>query len=270
MVAASASGRPLGAAGDLRARGAAGLSPGITLLEILLALALVALILSGAALGISAISSSNLRHSAGRVGAVVSSLSHNAVIKGRPMRLAFDLGSQGFRAEVMAEDDDRAPAYLAAGKRQSGEEPAPEEEAEEPEEAEAKAPAVPGLTLGITDMLKPPAYGRPKPRWEPVEGAKLEPLPSGIKFAALYTPQQAEPFTEGVGYIYFWPSGQTEHALIYLSFADAPEDDPDQFFSVLVDPMTGRAKVIPGRYELPSDLRDFDQPEEVEEEDEDL
>jgi general secretion pathway protein H len=246
------------------------MSAGLTLMEILLALALVALVLTGAALGVSAISSSNLRHSAGRIGAVISALAHDAVIKGRPMRLAFDLGGQGFRAEVMAEDEDRAPAYLATGKRQSGEESAEEEEEErEPEEPEAKPPA-PGLTLGITDMIKPPVYGRPKPRWEPAGGGKLEPLPAGIKFAALYTPQQTEPFTEGVGYIYFWPSGQTEHALVYLSFADAPEDDPDQFFSVLVDPLTGRAKVIPGRYELPADLRDFDQPEEVEEEDEDL
>jgi hypothetical protein len=36
----------------------------------------------------------------------------------------------------------------------------------------------------------------------------------------------------------------------------------------LVDPTTGRAKVLKERYEFPTDLREFDAPEDEEEEDE--
>jgi general secretion pathway protein H len=236
--------------------------PGITLFEILITLALIGLLMGGVALGVQSISTMALRTSSSKIAALISFMSHEAIVKGRPMRLSVDLGSNTYRAETMAQTDDRASIYLQnVKKRDVGDSPdQPDEEKEK-----TKTPS-----YGLSDMIKPPLPSRPKPAWEPmnVPGMKLDPLDESVKFAAIYTPQQTQPFTEGQGYLYFWPSGQTEHALLHLSLKDAKEEETDKFFSILVDPTTGRAKVLKERYEFPPDLREFDAPEEEEEEDE--
>jgi general secretion pathway protein H len=231
--------------------------PGVTLFEILIALALIGLLMGGAVLGVQSIGTIALRSSTSKIAALISFMSHEAIVKGKPMRLVVDLGSNTYRAEVMADVDDRAAMYLQnTTKRDQNDDP------DQPKEEKKK------LSLGFGDFLKPHAPSRPKPAWEPMvaEGIRIEPLDSSVKFAAIYTPQQTQPFTEGQGYLYFWPSGQTEHALLHISTLDATEEDTSQFFSILVNPTTGHAKVIKERYEFPNDLRDFDEPEESEEE----
>ena len=233
--------------------------PGITLFEILIALALIGLLMGGVALGVQSISTIALRSSSSKIAALISFMSHEAIVKGRPMRLVLDLGSNTYRAETMSATEDRAALYLQSVKKvgQGADPDAPQEETKK-------------ASFGFGDLLKQPLPSRPKPAWEPMvaKGMKLEPLDASVKFAAIYTPQQTQPFTEGQGYLYFWPSGQTEHALLHLSLVDAKEEEKDKFFSILVDPTTGRAKVLKERYEFPTDLREFDAPEDEEEEDE--
>ena len=234
--------------------------PGVTLFEILITLALIGLVMGGVALGVQSISTIALRSSTSKIAALISFMSHEAIVKGRPMRLVIDLGSNTYRAEAMSVTEDRAALYLqAVNKVEQGADP------DAPKEETKKAPS-----FGVGDLMKQPIPSRPKPAWEPMvaQGMKLEPIDAAVKFSAIYTPQQTQPFTEGQGYLYFWPSGQTEHALLHLSLVDAKEEETDKFFSILVDPTTGRAKVIKQRYEFPNDLREFDAPEDEEEEDE--
>lgn len=254
-------------------RAFAGSLPGVTLFEILIAVALLGLMLGAIVTGVQAYATIGLRSSSSKLGALISYLAHEAVIKGRPMRLVIDLGSNTYRAEMMADTGDRSAVYLAdVEKRKQGENP---DEPDEEEQIELNPPTTPAGTaanFGMLDLLKPAVSSRAKPAWEPLDakGLKLEPLAENVKFSAIYTPQQEQPFTEGQGYLYFWPTGQTEHALIHLSLTDAEEDEPGKFFSIIVDPTTGRAKIEKGRYEFPSDLREFDKPGEEEEEDDDL
>jgi general secretion pathway protein H len=246
-----------------RSVGFGGSLPGVTLFEILIAVALIGLLMGGAVMGVQSIGTIALRSSTSKMAALISFMSHEAIIKGRPMRLVIDLGTNTYRAETMARSDDRAVIYLQdVNKREQGANP------DQVEEEETKKST--GLGLGDFLQARPPS--RPKPAWEPmvVEGMNLEPLDSSVKFAAIYTPQQTQPFTEGQGYLYFWPSGQTEHALIHLSTLDATEEETSKFFSIVVNPTTGRAVVHKERYEFPNDLRDFDEPEESEEEEDDF
>lgn len=240
-----------------------GMLPGLTLIEILMVMALVGLLLGGVVVGVSAISQTGLRSSSARVAAAVSFLSHQAVIKGRPMRLVFELGQGTWRAESLAEAS--GPTFLIATEKQGeGEDGAPKDEEEKSGKYESKFGPV-TQNLAAT-LLLPNAGGRPKPAWEPLPGKalRLDPLPEGLVFSALYTPHQTEPFVQGPAYLYFWPSGQTEHALLHISYKDAAEDQTDRFFSITIDPVTGRAKVSQGRAELPGNLTDFDAPEESE------
>ena len=245
-----------------------GMQPGMTMIEILIALALIGLLMGGVVVGVGAISQTNLRTAATRTGAAISFLAHEAVIKGRPTRLVLDLGQNTWRAEVLAETDERAPSLLLSKEKQSvGEDGTPKDEEEKkPSKLQSQFG---GASQDLANSLLGQVKGRPKPAWEPIPGKSLriEPLSGEVIFSAVYTPHQTEPFTQGPGYLYFWPSGQTEHALVHISYKNATEDDQDQFFSVLVDPITGHAKVTNGRAELPASLTEFDAADESEAED---
>jgi general secretion pathway protein H len=234
-----------------------GMSPGITLVEILIAIALLGLVMGGIAVGAGAFRGVALRNASSRVAALVSFASHESIIKGRPLRIAIDLGAQGYRLEAMVEQGDKAASYLKASEKESSR-----------DESERDEPFKSGISLGVADMIQPPPMLRPKPQWQPLEDAsiKVEPLPKDLVFASMFTSQLADPLAEGTGYLYFWPNGQSERALLWLSFAGAEDEDNDAFYSILVEPLSGKAVVKQGKAELPRNLEDFDEPEEVEEE----
>ena len=61
----------------------------------------------------------------------------------------------------------------------------------------------------------------------------------------VYTPRMADPITHGRAYIYFFPLGQTEPAIVHLS-------DPARqtIYSLVVHPITGRVRIV-GEYVQP-------------------
>jgi general secretion pathway protein H len=59
------------------------------------------------------------------------------------------------------------------------------------------------------------------------------------------TQHDEEPRTRGHAYLYFWPGGQTEHAVIHLGRAD------DDGLSISVSALTGRARLAKGQASLP-------------------
>src|SRR5262249_7679548 len=68
------------------------------------------------------------------------------------------------------------------------------------------------------------------------------------KLFDIYTPRQREPYTSGKAYLYFFPDGHTERAVIRIN-------DGDEFYSLIVHPLTGKGEVKAGKYDIP---RDFD------------
>ena len=63
-----------------------------------------------------------------------------------------------------------------------------------------------------------------------------------------YTPRQREPYTKGRAYLYFFPDGHTERAIVRLN-------DGDDFYSLVVHPLTGRVEVHVGQGRHPARLR---------------
>ncbi|HEY5451516.1 MAG TPA: hypothetical protein VIQ54_22330, partial [Polyangia bacterium] len=59
------------------------------------------------------------------------------------------------------------------------------------------------------------------------------------KVRSVYTPRVTEPLTSGRAYVYFFPLGQTEPAIITLT---DPESD-DTIYSLVVHPITGRVRI---------------------------
>ena len=74
----------------------------------------------------------------------------------------------------------------------------------------------------------------------PLKPRRLE----GVQLATVWTGHQEEAYAKGRAYLYFRPSGITEHARIVL---EAGDDD----YTIEVSPLSGRVKVRTGRDERP-------------------
>ena len=85
---------------------------------------------------------------------------------------------------------------------------------------------------------------------DPAQGRELG---RDIRFVQVQTEHDAEPRVEGRAYLYFWPGGGTERASIQIT---RPGDLDG--LTILVDALTGRARLRRGRIELEEARRDVD------------
>jgi general secretion pathway protein H len=83
-------------------------------------------------------------------------------------------------------------------------------------------------------------------------------LGMGIAYRLVQTEHDSKPRDKGRAYLYFWPGGGTERAVIQLQ-----QKNGDTVLSVLVSPLTGRAQIKRGKfdYEEPRTEDDFGQRE---------
>jgi general secretion pathway protein H len=68
----------------------------------------------------------------------------------------------------------------------------------------------------------------------------------------VFTPRQREPYRKGRAYLYFFPDGHTERAIVRLH-------DGDDFYSLVVHPLTGRVEVMSGKVDIPRDFGERDE-----------
>jgi general secretion pathway protein H len=177
-----------------------------------------------------------LRAAAGLVVTGVRLAVTRANTTGRPVRLVFDFDGNRL---VLEETAGRMLRVKDTGDKQksegasAGADPATELEKESLEYAES--------------IVKGPRA--PRARFTPVPlGANAEAegreLGAGIRYRQVHTEHDDEPRTKGRAYLYFWPGGGTERAVIQLGRGE------EDVLSVLVSPLTGRAKVQRGKVEL--------------------
>ena len=70
------------------------------------------------------------------------------------------------------------------------------------------------------------------------------------KVMDVYTPRVADPVTHGRAYVYFFPLGQTEPAIVHLSDAEQKT-----MYSLVVHPITGRVRIYNEYVKPPFDDR---------------
>ncbi|WP_437762470.1 prepilin-type N-terminal cleavage/methylation domain-containing protein [Sorangium sp. So ce281] len=209
---------------------------GLTLVEVLITVTVIALISGSVMLGMGAVTSARLKRSAALLAGAVRVAYAHANAKSKPVRLVFDFEERMIvleesAGELLVERNDRAGGAAAAT------------EAEKAATAEAEA------------ILKGPRA--PRPSFEPAKAYGFNPekdrpgkeLSSGVRFLQVETGHQDEPVTEGRAYLYFWPGGQTEHAAIQLSLGSG--ETADAVMTVLVSPLTGKTDIRKGKASMP-------------------
>ncbi|HYP88943.1 MAG TPA: hypothetical protein VEQ59_12330, partial [Polyangiaceae bacterium] len=79
-------------------------------------------------------------------------------------------------------------------------------------------------------------------------------LGDGVEIVRVRTEHDDDYVTEGRAYIYIWPAGTTERAVVQLKKAG----DKEASLTVVLSPLTGRAKIEKGAVDFP-EPRGFDQ-----------
>jgi general secretion pathway protein H len=217
-------------------------SGGFTLLELLVALALVGLVATLAIGGLNRLAKTELRRSSARLAGSIRYLFDRASTTGKIHRLVLDFDEGKYWAEV---SDDR---FFMPRERETDESRQRDvediaREAEEEKERQARGE---GEDSEIDPSRYQPTDWKPKrARFESLEEKSLKAVTmKGAKLAGLFTPRYALPISAGKGYLYFFPLGQTEPALVHVS-----DEDRETFYTLIVHPLNGRVVVHSGYVE---------------------
>jgi general secretion pathway protein H len=228
---------------------------GYTLLEVLAVAAIAVGLIAVSGVGIRRLRQSDLRTASAKLAGALRFTYDRSVTTGKYYRMVIDLDEKTYWPEI---SDDRF--YMVRGR---GKLPQPEDEIIDPNAPPGATPAAVAKTSGsglgsVLGMLGGGSAGAPgtvaarvglgKARFAPDAAAagkqRSAPL-KGVTITAVWTPRLDEPATQGRAYLYFYPEGMTERAIIHLA------DTSDGAFSLVVHPLTGRVQIVGGKVDLP-------------------
>jgi general secretion pathway protein H len=201
---------------------------GFTLVELLIAVAVMALLTAAAVPALNAVTGANARSAAGELAGAMRFLFDTAALRRQTCRLALDLEERSWWAECTQDRVFAAREALSASD-------AAREEAQDDEELAARFP---------DDRDAEQRRLLAKARWGQFSDriAKKRSLPGGAAFQEVWAEHLREPATRGKAYVYFYPQGRAEEARV-------PIADGDNVYSVLLPAFTGRARVVAGKPE---------------------
>jgi general secretion pathway protein H len=218
---------------------------GMTLLEIIMVTVILALAVSGISFSVGALTRTNLKGGAGKLGAAMRYAYNRAITHGKIVRVHFAIPGGTFSVEEAthggvvvsrAKNKNDKTDLDAKGKRVDSVDPW--------EAAQAKISHPDKPTVGASPFGPLTTEdGEPSKRYQNVSFGR------GVQTIKLLVPHEPQPVTKGEGSVHFFPGGHSERAVIQLG------DGRDAVYSVEVHPLTGRVKIHAEAYE-PKELLD--------------
>jgi general secretion pathway protein H len=235
---------------------------GFTLIEIMIVLAIVALVGSLGVGALRQLGRSDLRADATHLSGAMRFLFDRASTTGKTHRLVLDLEGGRYWAEV-TDDKFFVPRDVETPeetRRREADEAKEDEQKKAAEDRASKTAAADmygsssstGLPLNSSYDPAKLDVGEFKPkraRFAAFQEVALKPvkLKKHVVIRSVYTPRSTDPVTSGRAYIYFFPLGQTEAAIVSLS-----DPDGDSIFSLVAHPITGRVRIYNQEVKPPS------------------
>ncbi|MBT8453931.1 MAG: prepilin-type N-terminal cleavage/methylation domain-containing protein [Deltaproteobacteria bacterium] len=212
-------------------------SRGFTLIEVIVVIAIIAVVVTGATFGLGAITRTRLRSSAFKVMSAARFAYNRSLTQGTTTRLRFD-----FDKDTMAIEETLTPVTLATTEQLEDE----DGQAVDPWDLARARLEQPLTPIKPTSPFQPIANKNGKV----IERYTAKPVGEAVSVHALITPHETETRTDGEGSVYFFPGGLTEHAVIQLS------DASDTVYSIEIHPLTGNARIHNFAYEPLDELDD--------------
>lgn len=198
---------------------------GYTLIELIIVVAVIGLVAAAAIPTLNSVSGANARAAAGELAGAMRYLFETAALRRETCRLALDIDGNSWWAECTKD------RYTVSREKQSAMWRDDEDELADrfPDERDAdRRRLLAGAKFGqFNDRL-----------------ARKRSLPGSVHFSEVWAEHQREPFDKGMAYVYFFPQGRTEQARV-------PVRDGDTVYSTVLQPFTGRARVVVGLPEVP-------------------
>ncbi len=206
----------------------------MTLIEMMIVIVIIALAATGITYSLSALTRANLRSSCMTVTAGARYAYNRAISQGTTVRLVFNITSDPDQSTMSFEE---AIGQVTLARLDD----ATRQHLEDGEDGTAVDPWA-AAQARLADTLRPSFGASP---FHPLPGQRYQarPLASGVHIERLIVPHEPEPRTEGQGAIYFFPGGQTEHAVLWVG------DGNDHVYSIELHPLTGRTRVYDYAYE---------------------
>ncbi len=214
----------------------------MTIIEIMVVIIIIALAASGLTMALGALTRTKLRSGCVKLMAASRFAYSRAISQGNTVRLRLNMQDATMSLEEAhgqvtlsrVDDPRREAANEQAGEDGAGVDPW------------AAAQARLSQTFQPSFGASPfgPITGR---GGETLRKYQSQPIGSNIRVFRMFLPHEPEPREEGIGAVYFFPGGQTEHAVIQLT------DGSDSVYAVEIHPLTGRARLYDWAFE-PEDL----------------
>ena len=227
-----------------RRRSGSAASGGFTLIEVMVVLLIMGLLASLGVMGFRAVTKGDLRESTAHLSGAIRYLFDRASITGKYHRLVIDISGGKYWAEV---SDDRfyapneAESPADRRKREEDEAAADEDDRKRLEEQQNNyggGTVAAGSSFDLS-KLEVAEFRPRRARFAAFKETALKPVSlKKLRIRSVYTPRMTEPVTSGRAYLYFYPLGQTEPAIVTLSDASG-----DTVYSLVVHPITGRVRI---------------------------
>ncbi len=189
---------------------------GFTLIELLVVLSLIALLAGLAAPAVGTVTGANAREAAGRLAGAMRYMYDTAALRHTTCRIALDAETRSWWTEC-------APAAMGVAR---GEE----------DDAELARRFSGEKNAELRRLLAKTQFGSFKDRL-----VDKRELPGRAAFGKIHVEGRRDA-EGGTTYVYFFPGGQALRAFV-------PIVDGDNRYTVVVEPFTGRARVVPGDVE---------------------
>jgi general secretion pathway protein H len=213
---------------------------GFTLIELGVALLVAGLLMAVAIPTFSSVTRAQLRSRSGELAGAIRAMYGHAAVSGRSCRLAFDLDGGSYWAECakgvvrLSREHERT---------QNG---ARLESAQEKLAADLAEEQQRGRELSAKDKVRAELAAKDSFTAANIPDLHKIQLGKQVHFSDIWVQHQAERYTSGRAFLYFWPSGLTESAGIRLA-------QGDDVYSLIVSPLTGRVRVVNGQAEAPGE-----------------
>jgi general secretion pathway protein H len=183
-------------------------------------IAVVAVMAAAATPALRGISGANARQAAGELAGSLRYLFDTAALRHATCRLAIDIENRATWAEC-------APRAVTLARSEQTSRVARELEERFPDERDADR----------RRLMAQTRFGAFEDRL-----AAKRTLPGQSAFGPIRIEGRSQPAEDGVVYVYFFPGGQAQRAFI-------PVVDGDLTYTVVLEPFTGRARVVSGKVE---------------------